>query len=93
MQRLGQEAEFQEQDNRSVKKNRKPTLAVARRLIKKGNHGIKNLKVSWAHKPTWCEMLGNRGEWYWSSVVHVSAAGCRTRNMTFTADKDGRWIR
>lgn len=82
-----------DQMNDYVKANRKPTLAIARRLIKKGNHGIKNLKVSWDHKPAWCEMLGNKGEWYWSSVVHVAAAGCRTRKMVFTADKDGREIR
>ena len=81
-----------DQMNKHVKANRKPTLAIARRLIKKGNHGIKNLKVSWTHKPTWCEMLGNKGEWYWSSVVNVAAAGCRTRDMVFTADKDGREV-
>ena len=92
MQRTGQEADIQAANNRWVK-TQKPTLAIARRMVKKGNYGIKNLKVSWDHKPTFCEMQGNRGEMFWSSVVRVAATGCRTRNMILTIDKDGRWIR
>lgn len=92
MQRAGQAANIQAANNAWVK-GRKPTLAIARRMIKKGNYGIKNLKVSWNHKPTFCEMKGERGEMYWSAVVNVAADGCRTRNMILTIDKDGRWIR
>lgn len=92
MQRAGQAAEHQAANNTWVK-GRKPTLAIARCLIQKGNHGIKNLKVSWNHKPTFCEAKGNAGEMFWSSVVRVSADGCRTRNMVLTVDKMGREIR
>ena len=92
MKRLGQEAVHQAANNAWVK-GQKPTLAIARRMIKKGNHGIKNLKVSWNHKPTFCEAKGNLGEMFWSSVVHVAADGCRTRNMVLTIDKMGKEIR
>lgn len=92
MQRTGQAANIQAANNAWVK-GRKPTLALARRMIKKGNHGIKNLKVSWNHKPTFCEAKGDAGEMFWSSVVHVSADGYRTRNMVLTVDKMGREMR
>jgi len=89
---MNQEQYHQECNNKWVK-TQKPTLAIARRMIKKGNHGIKNLKVSWNHKPTFCEARGNLGEMFWSSVVRVSADGCRTRNMILTIDKMGKEIR
>ncbi len=92
MTRLGQEAAIQTANNAWVK-GRKPTLAIARCMIIKGNSGIKNLKVSWSHKPTFCECKGDLGEMFWSSVVSVSADGCRTRNMVLTVDKMGREIR
>lgn len=71
----------------------KPTLALAKRMIKKANPEIKNLKVSWNHKPTWCEMAGARGTWFWSSVVKVAADGYRNKSMVLTIDNDGTWIR
>jgi hypothetical protein len=71
----------------------KPTLSLAKRMIKKANPGIENVKVAWAHKPTWCEQKGNRGNYFWSSVVKVTADGYRPKNQVLTVDNGGTWIR
>ncbi len=72
---------------------KKPTLAVAKRMIKKANPSLKNLRVYWNHKPTYCPMLGDLGKFYWSSVVVVSADGYKLKNMVLTTDNDGTWIK
>jgi len=71
---------------------KKPTLANAKRMIKKANPEIRNLTVSWDHKPTLCEFKGAVGH-FWSSVVNVSADKYRTKKMVFSIDAEGSWIR
>jgi hypothetical protein len=72
---------------------KKPTLAIAKRMIKEGNPEIKNLKVSWNFKPSYSEMKGNRGSWFWSAIVNVTADGYKPKKMIFTVDSEGTWIR
>ncbi len=74
-------------------KMKKPTLTTAKRMLKQVNPEITNLKVSWEHKPTWCEMMGARGTWFWSSVVKVTSDGYKNKSMVLTSDNDGTWIR
>lgn len=87
-----QEKYIQECNNKWLK-TRKPTLALAKRMVKKANPGIKNLKVAWDHKPQFCEMKGNRGEYFWASLVNVSGDGYKPKRMSLTVDKYGREIR
>ena len=70
----------------------KPTLTIAKRMIKKANPAIVGLKVDWNHKPQLCDMAHGGGK-FWSSVVKVTADDYRTRNMIFTIDNEGKWIR
>jgi len=72
---------------------KKPTLAIAKRMIKKANPEIKNLKVSWDFKPCYSEMKGQLGTWFWSSVVNVKAEGYKEKKMVLTTDNEGTWIR
>jgi len=72
---------------------KKPNLALAKRMIRKANPEIKNLKVSWDFKPCYSEMKGKRGSYMWSSVVKVVADGYRTKNMVLSVDDEGTWIR
>ena len=71
---------------------KKPTLAKAKQMIKKANPGVKNLVVSWSHKPNLCDMRGCAGK-FWSAVVNVSADGYRNKKMVISVDNQGAMIK
>jgi len=77
----------------SLRRNqmKKPTLSQAKQMIRKANPGIKNLNISWNHKPNLCPLAHGTGNFY-SSVVNVQADSYRHRKMIFTVDSEGSWI-
>ena len=68
-----------------------PTLADAKRLLKKNNPDLKALVVSWVKKPR--RITNDRGCIWVTAKVKVSAEGYADKVMTISRDHDSLMIR
>lgn len=69
-----------------------PTLNDAKRIIKKNNPGLSNLKVSWVKKPE--ETVDFNGRPFGiAGLIAVAADGFRSRNMSIERFDGGISVR
>ena len=71
--------------------NKKPNLAMAKRLLKASNAGLVNVEVKWGRKPALCQDFNNA--YWWSSDVIVSADGYKPKRMMLSVDWEGCHLR